>query len=128
VGQMLSFVYERRLKKKTEATNTEIDDIVIRSLGGPIALVGVAVAAVGRNVLSPTETAQQILTAVVEILLIISFAWIGIQLTDGLIKIYSGRYTKRTESKLDDALVPIVSWMTNIPLISISIIVILDSI
>lgn len=125
---MLSFVYERRLKKKTEATNTEIDDIVIRSLGGPIALVGVAVAAVGRNVLSPTETAQQILTAVVEILLIISFAWIGIQLTDGLIKIYSGRYTKRTESKLDDALVPIVSWMTNIPLISISIIVILDSI
>jgi len=129
VGRALSFVIEKRLSRKAEATETEIDDIIIRSLGGPVALLGVfGAAALGRRVLTPTESAETMLTAVIEVPLIVSGAWITIRLTDGLIKTYIGRYADETESKLDDALVPIVSRMTNIAIVSISAIIVLDSI
>ena len=59
VGRALSFLYERRLRKKAAATGTEIDDIVARSLGGPISLLGVVVAAaLGRQVLTPTPSSD----------------------------------------------------------------------
>ncbi|PSP34343.1 hypothetical protein BRC63_09305 [Halobacteriales archaeon QH_10_70_21] len=129
VGRILSFLLERRLSKAAQTTETAIDDIIIRSLGGPIALLGVFVAAaLGRGVLTPTQEAERFLSTAVEVPLIISAAWIAIRLTDGLIKNYIGRYADRTASKLDDALVPIVSRMTNIAIISISTIVVLDSI
>ncbi len=129
VGRALSFLLERRLEKTAEATETEIDDIIIRSLGGPIALIGVVVAAYyGREVLTPTDRAAEILAAAVEVPLVVAGAWMAIRLTDGLIKSYIGDYAEDTDSKLDDALVPIVSRMTNIAIISISAIVVLDSI
>jgi MscS family membrane protein len=128
-GRILSFLLERRLSKAAQTTETAIDDIIIRSLGGPIALLGVFVAAaLGRGVLTPTQEAERFLSTAVEVPLIISAAWIAIRLTDGLIKNYIGRYADQTASKLDDALVPIVSRMTNIAIISISTIVVLDSI
>jgi MscS family membrane protein len=129
VGRAWSFILERHLMKKAEGTETDIDDVIIRSLGGPIALLGVVVAAFfGRDVLTPTEDAAVLLQAVVEVPLVVALAWITIRLTDGLIKRYIGDYAEATESKLDDALVPIVSRMTNIAIISVSAIVILDSI
>ena len=129
VGRALSFAYERRLKKRTAATGTEVDDIVARSLGGPISLLGVVVAAaLGRQVLTPTPAAEETLVVAGEILLIVSLAWVAVRLTDGLVETYIGRYADRTESKLDDALVPIVSRMTNVAIVSIGVIVILDSV
>jgi MscS family membrane protein len=129
VGRAASFLLERHLMKKAEGTETDIDDVIIRSLGGPIALLGVVVAAFfGRDVLTPTDDAAVFLRAVVEVPLVVALAWITIRLTDGFIKRYIGDYAEESESKLDDALVPIVSRMTNIAIISVSAIVILDSI
>ena len=129
VGRALSFVIEQRLSRKAEATKTEIDDIIARSLGGPISLLGVVVAAaLGRRVLTPMPAAEEVLVVVAEILLIVSLAWIAVRLTNGLVETYIGRYADRTESKLDDALVPIVSRMTNVAIVIIGVIVILDSV
>lgn len=129
VGRALSFLIERHIKKRVKATETAIDDIIVRSIGGPISLVGVVVAAyLGRGVLTPTETATTVIVAVIDIALIVAIAWVTVRLTDGLIKTYLGEYAEHTESRLDDALVPIVNRMTNIAIVSIAGIVILDSI
>jgi MscS family membrane protein len=129
VGRAASFLLERHLMRTATTTETDFDDVIIRSLGGPIALLGVVVAAhFGRGVLSPTDEAEMILDAVVEVPLIVALAWVTIRLTDGLINRYIGSYAEQTESRLDDELVPIVSRMTNIAIISISGLVILDSI
>jgi len=129
VGRAASFLLERHLTGTAEATGTDIDDVIVRSLGGPIALLGVAVAAVlGRGVLTPTESAAVVLRAVVEVPLVVALVWVTIRLTDGLIERYMGEYAEGTESRLDDALVPIVNRMTNIAIVTISAIVILDSI
>jgi MscS family membrane protein len=128
VGRAWSFILERHLLKKTEATGTDLDDVIVRSLGGPIALLGVVVAAaLGRGVLTPTETAATVLSALLDVLLIVAITWLTVRFTNELIARYLGTYAEATDSKLDDALVPIVNRMTNVAIVSIAAVVILDS-
>lgn len=129
LGRVLRYVYQRRLKTKAEASETEIDDIILYALGRPVTLLGVVgAAAIGQAVLTPVEPIGVALSVTVRILVIVLLAWIAVRMTDGLIRNYIGSYAERTRSKLDDALVPIVSRTTNIAIVSIAGIVILDSV
>lgn len=92
-------------------------------------LLGVVLAAaIGREALTPVEPLRSILAASVEIPVVVALTWIAVRLTDGLIETYVMEYAEQTESKLDDELVPIVSRVTNIAIITIGGVVILDSI
>jgi MscS family membrane protein len=129
VGRSLGFLYKRRLQKKAEATETEIDDIIVHALGGPVVLLAVVLAAaLGREILTPTGPARTVLDASVEIPVIVALAWITVRLTDGIIESYVMEYAEHTESKLDDELVPIVSRVTNIAIVATAGIVILDTV
>ena len=129
LGRSLGYVYQRRVKGRAEATDTEIDDIVLHALGRPVVLLGVVLAAAtGRQVLAPVEPLRSILDVAVEIPVIVLVAWVAVRLTDGLIQTYIGEYAERTESKLDDALVPIISRTTDIAIVSIAGVVALDTI
>ena len=128
VGRSLGFLYRRRIRKRADATETGIDDIVVHALGGPVVLLGVILsAAVGREVLTPVEPLRTVLQASVEIPVIVTVAWIAVRLTNGVIETYAAEYAEETESKLDDELVPIVSRVTNIAIVSITGVVIMDS-
>ncbi|PSP48601.1 hypothetical protein BRC75_06335 [Halobacteriales archaeon QH_7_69_31] len=128
VGRSASFLLERHLTGTAEATETDLDDVIVRSLGGPVALLGVIVAAaLGRGVLTPTEAAASVLTALLDVLLIVAITWLTVRFTNQLIERYLGTYAEATDSKLDDALVPIVNRMTNVAVVSIAAVVILDS-
>lgn len=129
LGRSLSFLYRRRISGTVEATETEIDDVIAHALGRPVVLLGVVLSVfVGRRALTPLEPLRSILAASVEIPTIVALAWVAVRLTDGLIETYIVEYTDQTETKLDDELVPIVSRVTNIAIVSISGIVILDSV
>lgn len=129
LGRSLSYLYRRRIVAAVEATETEVDDIICYALGKPVVLLGIVLAAaIGREVLTPVEPLQSVLAASVEIPVIVALTWIAVRLTDGLIETYVMEYTEQTESKLDDELVPIVSRVTNIAIVTIGGVVILDSI
>jgi len=128
-GRSPSYVYKRRLRHRAETTETEIDDVVLYALGRPVVLLGVVSGVfVGREVLTPVEPLATVLNVSVEIPVVIAIAWIAIRLTDGFIEAYLMEYAEHTESKLDDELVPIVSRIANIAIVSIAGIVILDTV
>jgi MscS family membrane protein len=128
LGRSLSFFYQRRLRKTAEATETEVDDVILHALGRPVVLLGVVFgAAAGQRILTPTEPLRTVLNASVEIPVIVTVAWVAVRLTDGFIQTYLVKYVEQTATKLDDELVPIVSRITNIAIVSIAGIVILDS-
>ncbi|MEZ3165680.1 mechanosensitive ion channel domain-containing protein [Halorubrum sp. RMP-47] len=128
LGRSLSFFYDRRLQQTAEATKTEVDDIILYALGRPGVLLGIVFRAIaGQRILSPAEPLRTVLNASVEIPVVLTVAWIAVRLTDGLIDTYLVEYVERTETKLDDELVPIVSRITNIAIVSIAGVVILDS-
>jgi MscS family membrane protein len=68
-----------------------------------------------------------VVNASVETPIIVTIAWVAVRLTDGLIGACVLSYVEQTESRLDDELVPIVSRVTNIAIVSIAGVVILDS-
>lgn len=128
LGRSLSFFYQQRLRRKAEATETEVDDIILYAIGRPVVLLGIVFGAIaGRRILSPAEPLRTILNASVEIPVVVTTAWIAVRLTDGFIDTYLVKYVDRTETRLDDELVPIVSRITNIAIVSVAGIVILDS-
>ena len=128
LGRSLSFLYRRRLRRTAEATETEVDDIVLHAVGRPVVLLGVVFgAAAGRRILTPVGLLRTVLNASVRVPIILTVAWIAVRLTDGFVETYLATYVERTETKLDDELVPIVSRLTNIAIVSIAGIVILDS-
>ena len=129
LGRSVSYLYHRRLKQTAEATETEIDDILLHALGGPVVLLGVVFAvAVGRQVLTPVGPLRPILDTSVKIPVVVAVTWLAVRLTDGLVGTYFVEYAEQTESKLDDELVPIVSRITNIAIVSVGAVVILDSV
>ena len=129
IGRSLSYLYRRRLRRTVEATETEIDDIIVYALGGPVVLLGViAGVAVGRRVLTPTGPMATVLSVGVDIPIIVALAWIAVRLTDGVIESYIMEYAERTASKLDDELVPIVSRVTNIAIVSVAGVVVMDTV
>ena len=129
VGRTLSYLYQRRLKKRAVATRTQIDDILLRSVGRPVVLLGViGGVALGRGVLTPVEPLRSVLNVSVRIPVVVALAWIAVRLTDGFIETYVEAYTDRTESRLDDELVPIVGRITNIAIVTTAGIVVLDSV
>jgi len=128
LGRSLSYVYRRRLRGAADATETEVDDIVLYALGRPVVLLGVVFgAAAGRRVLTPVGPLRTVLNASVEVPVVAALAWTAVRLTDGFIETYLVKYVERTETKLDDELVPIVSRITNIAIVSIAGVVVLDS-
>lgn len=129
LGRSIGFLYETRLKKRADATKTEIDDVILYALGKPVILLAVVLAAaVGQAVLTPIQSVQVAMDLAIEVLVIVLIAWVAVRLTDGLIKTYIGEYAERTKSKLDDALIPVVNRVTNIAIVSIAGVVILDTV
>lgn len=129
LGRSIGFIYDTRLKRRADKTKTEIDDVILYALGQPVILLAVVLAAaVGQYVLTPTQEVESALGIAVEVLVIVLIAWTAIRLTDGLIRTYIGEYVERTKSKLDDALIPVISRVTHIGIVSIAGIVILDTV
>jgi MscS family membrane protein len=117
------------MKQRAAATQTQIDDILLRSVGRPVVLLGtIGGIALGREALTPVEPLRSALHVSVRIPVVVSLAWIAVRLTDGFIESYAEAYADRTESKLDDELVPIVGRITNIAIITTATIVVLDSV
>jgi MscS family membrane protein len=128
LGWSLSFLYRQRLRRTAKATETKIDDIILHALGRPVILLGLVLgASVSQYVLTPIEPFRTVLSSSVEILVVVTITWIVIRLTDGVIETYLMSYVGETDSKLDEQLVPIVSRITNIAIVSVAAIVILDT-
>lgn len=67
-GLSLGFPYQRRIERRAEATETEIDDVIARSLGGPIVLFDVVFAALaGRRTPVPTDPLASTLNVLVQV-------------------------------------------------------------
>jgi MscS family membrane protein len=112
VRKIIQAIVSRGLKRFTEKTRTSLDDMLLPALTRP---VGLAVLAAGLLaavlVLGLPEEAN---LAVINIFKVI-FAAIGIWLAFGLIDSFSGYFAAlagKTESKLDDQLVPLLRKTT----------------
>lgn len=128
VAKLVLTYFKHHLKRTAKKTDTRFDDVIVAVLGHPFAIFVIAVsAAVGRIVLTPIDEVARVLDGSITILVIVGTTWMAIRFSDELINEYLNEFTDRTETQLDDQLVPVLRRAVRISFIAIAILVLLDS-
>ncbi len=108
LGKLLFFVFSRTLKVFTKKTKSRIDDIIIDMIEEPI-VFAIIIAGVWYGVayLDISEWWEKFVRNVYYILITFNIAWLITRLFDALVNEYLQPLVEKSESDLDDQLLPI---------------------
>jgi len=128
VGKALYWIFGNIVKQFTKKTKTRLDDIVIDMIEEPIVFI-VTIAGVwyGINRLELPETAERWLGNIIQFLIILTIAWLITRLLDSFYKEYVVPLVSKTETDLDDQLLPILQKGTKLTVWSVGTIVALNN-
>jgi len=108
IGKAVYWFFSTILKKLAAKTETKLDDILIDMTEEPLVMVGILMAVwYSMKVLTLNETAYLWLGKIYYILIIFNIAWLISRTVDALVENYVVPLTKKTETDLDDLLLPV---------------------
>jgi MscS family membrane protein len=128
LGRAIYWLIGRTVKRMASKTRTQLDDILVDMLEEPIVLA-VVIAGIwhGVSVLEMPEEIREDIAKGVWALLILNGAWLITRVFGALIKEYMLPFARKTESDLDDHLVPIIGKGVSISVWVIALIMALDT-
>jgi MscS family membrane protein len=128
IGKIIYWIFGNVFRRITAKTDTKLDDIILDMIEEPIVVV-VTVAGIwyGLRRLELPEAFDTFLGNVTQVLIVLSIAWLIARLLDSLFKQYLAPLAAKTESDLDDQLLPIVSKGTKVVVWALGIIVALNN-
>lgn len=128
VARSLYWVIETYVKKITEKTQTRIDDILIHTIEKPmVAASGLAGVWFGINYLKFSESVDHWINSFFTVLITLVAAWLITRLFDSLVDEYLAPMLAKTETDLDDVLLPIVRRGVKVIIWVMAIIMALDN-
>lgn len=109
IGKIVYWFFGRVVKKLTSKTKTKIDDIIVDMIEEPIVLAITIVGLwYGLHRLEFSDWWYNWLGKIYHILIAINITWLIARLVDAIIEEYIIPLTEKTESDLDDQIMPIV--------------------
>jgi MscS family membrane protein len=127
-GKIVNFLLENYAKRITAKTQTEFDDLLVEASQPPILFLSFVIGLYsGSFFLSLTEAMRLTFTNIVGLLFIVDVAWFLVKIVDGVITHFVVPLTKKTKSRMDDQLVPIISKGTKVVIIALALVIILDN-
>jgi MscS family membrane protein len=128
IGKVLYWFSSNIIKKLTSKTKTKLDDIIIDMVEEPL-IFGLIVFGMwlGIQKLVLSETALTWVWNVFQVLIVINVAWLLTRLFDSLFKEYLVPLTSKTETDLDDQLLPLFKRSVNIIIWTLAFIVALNN-
>ena len=108
LGKLLFYIFSKTLKVFTKKTKTRIDDIIIDKIEEPI-IFAIIIAGIwyGIAYLDISDWWAKFVKNVYYILITFNIAWLITRLFDALVKEYLQPLVEKSESDLDDQLLPI---------------------
>jgi len=127
VGRIIYYITQKVIRVRAEKTKTKLDNILVSVIEKPIAfLLFIITFDIAYKTLTLSEGGISFFSSTVDVLTTISVAWFIIAFVDALIINYIQPLTAKTESDLDDTLLPIVRRLVRAVLIIIAAIIIVD--
>jgi len=110
LGRFLYWLIGKTIKRLASKTRTQLDDILVDMLEEPV-VFAVVVGGIwyGLKTLTLSEKGDKAIDKIVYVLLILNIAWLITRVFDALIREYLIPFARKTESDLDDHLIPIIS-------------------
>jgi MscS family membrane protein len=128
LGKCIYWLIGKTVKRFASKTKTRLDDILVDMLEEPfvfaIIIVGIWY---GIKFLSLSEGAATVIDKAFDSLVIVNVAWLLTRLFDSLVEEYLIPFVEKTESDLDDQLVPVIRKSIKMGIWVIAIIVALDN-
>ncbi|MCX8206009.1 MAG: mechanosensitive ion channel family protein [Candidatus Micrarchaeota archaeon] len=118
--------YVRRL---TEKTKTDLDDMLIDIIEHPITMLVMIGGLYFGTVLylTPATPAYDFINSIFKILVIINVAWFILRVIDTLVVHYFKPYVEKSESKLDDQLLPILRRGIKVVIVILTLVFLLSN-
>jgi len=129
VGKALYWLIGKTVKRLATKTRTRLDDILVDMLEEPIVF---AVVIVGiyyglKWPLTLPDKADDVIGKAVKVLIIFDIAWLITRVFDSLVEEYLIPFARKTESDLDDHLVPVIRKGMQIAVWAIAVITAMDT-
>ena len=125
IGLTFYFVVDPAVKMATSKTKTELDDILLRVLRMPVFLLIVLIGVVGSlEILTITPDLLNQIETWYHVMLIGIGAWMIYKMYDEVLLYYAKKYASKTDTELDDVLVPVLEklGMIVIPFVALMLI------
>ncbi len=108
VGRVVYWFFSKVVRIFTSRTKTNLDDIIIDKIEEPI-VVGIVIAGVwyGISFLNVSSEVYPHIASALTLVIIMNFAWLIVRTVDGLVEEYVVPIVGKSESNLDDAILPI---------------------
>lgn len=128
VGKIVYWIFKNVMRKLTARTKTKVDDILVDTVEEPLTF-GLVVLGIGIGLgrLTLPETAEFWLDKGIYILVIIAAAWFITRFFDAIVHHYIKPLADKSESDLDDQILPIVSKGVKMMVWVVAVIVGLDN-
>lgn len=127
IGKIINYIIKTVVHVIASRTKTKLDDMIVEATSPPIILfVSILGFYIGYNTLTLSETALKYFGGATKLFTLIGVAWLIMRFIDSLVKYYLLPFTAKTESDLDDHLLPIVRKILNIIIVVIFGLMILD--
>ena len=129
LAKLIYWVLKNIIKKVTDKTKSTLDDILLDSLQQPI-VFGMVVFGIwfAFDNLSFPEDIREIIDSAYFFLVIINFTWIIARVVAGLIEEYIVPVVQKSDSDLDDQLLPVLRKTLKIIIWSLGVIIALNNI
>jgi MscS family membrane protein len=127
-AKVVYWIFGNTVKQLTKKTKTKLDDIIIDMIEEPIVFI-ITIGGVwyGLNTLELPEIAHGWMGNILHFLVILTLAWLVSRLLDAFYREYLVPVAAKTETDLDDQLLPIVRKGTKMAVWAIGIIVALNN-
>jgi len=128
LGKAIYWLIGKTVKRLTAKTKTHLDDVFVDMLEEPFVFGGVVVGIwYGLKTLALPDAFRGVVDASFYVLIIFDVAWLITRLFDALVEEYLIPFAKKTESDLDDNLVPVIRKTIKISVWAIAIIMAMDN-
>lgn len=128
LGKLLYWFFGRVVRKLTSRTKTHLDEIILDMIEEPLVFV-VTVAGIryALSTLTLSEGAERWTSNVVQVLIVLAITWLVSRLLESLFSEYIAPLAEKTDTDLDDQILPIVRKGTKVAVWGIGIVVALNN-
>ena len=108
----ITFVVDKYIKKWAKKTKTELDDIILGVVKTPLLLMLISAGVVSAlRIISAISGYMSYIDTTYQIILIFAIVWLIAKLYKGILIYYGKEFAAKTESKIDDILMPTIEKM-----------------
>ena len=110
LAKLIYYLLKNNIRKITHRTNNDIDTMIVDSVEEPLVLILIVAGFYfGFKFLTLSEGAQSFVDRVILVVFLLVVTWLVIRLLDVVIKGVLSPLVDKTESRLDDQIIPVVS-------------------